>query len=127
MLITNFTGSGVRRRISTSMCFAASTLPSVSITVTPSLPITNPAFAEAGDGDFGLSIAAQACGATCFSVNGGSIGARAQCAPDRHAPATRATTSRTMNLRCPMGLFGLSIVNSAIRTQMVSNSHEVCG
>src|SRR5690349_8232056 len=67
------------------------------MTATPSSPMTNPVFAPADVFDFGLEIAAQTFGPTCFSVNGSSA---ALCAPvtldtrHTHSPSARARNRR---------------------------------
>src|SRR5437764_1220287 len=73
---------------------SASTLTDVSMTATPSSPMTNPEFAQAGALDLGLEIAAQTFGPTCFSVNGGSAASWVLDVPDTHKRRTQGTNKR---------------------------------
>src|SRR5919108_2096726 len=70
--MTNLMGSFVRCRISVSNSLAALADAKLSITATPSSPMTKPPFAAATPFAAGLSIAAHTFEPTCFSVNGGT-------------------------------------------------------
>src|SRR5687767_13174288 len=70
--MTYLMGSFVRRRISVSNSLAALADAKLSITATPSSPITKPPFAAATPFAAGLSIAAHTFAPTCFSVKAGT-------------------------------------------------------
>jgi hypothetical protein len=72
--MANLMGSFVRCRISVSNSLAALADAKLSITATPSSPMTKPPFAAATPFAAGLSIAAHTFAPTCFSVNGGTGG-----------------------------------------------------
>ncbi len=70
--MTNLMGSFVRWRISVSNSLAALADAKLSITATPSSPMTKPPFAAATPFAAGLSIAAHTFAPTCFSVKEGT-------------------------------------------------------
>src|SRR2546425_5306045 len=90
--MTYLTGSFVSVRIAARSSLAvsfpklpsASALADVSMTATPSSPMTNPVLAPAGIFDLGLEIAAQTFGPTCLSKKDGSVAIWARGAPDMH-------------------------------------------
>src|SRR5688500_6803951 len=70
--MTNLMGSFVRWRISVSNSLAALADAKLSITATPSSPMTKPPFVAATPFAAGLSIAAHTLAPTCFSVKEGT-------------------------------------------------------
>jgi hypothetical protein len=60
--------------------------------------LTNPMFAPAGALAFGLEIAAQTFGPTCFSVNGRSAGSWAPVAADMHNKQAQSAKARDSRL-----------------------------